>query len=279
VAELIAEDEPKPALEGTGPVGDVLHLGNDLFGDGTGWEGLVDGAMCGLDILMYCENPLGGLIAAGVGWLLEHVPGVSDVWDKLTGDAGAIEQIAGTWDNISKSLDSSHSSYATSASQIEKWSGPAAKSYAQVSNAYATAIAGASTEAEALSIVVRLIGGLVAGTKDIVYDLISEFIEFTVLPAILGAIATSWCTFGGSIAVAVTYIEIQADITAGQVTLKITHTSEQIVVVGERTVKVVGKLGKMERALKELAEALEKNKSLAKKLLLPVVHGEVEQAH
>jgi hypothetical protein len=278
MAELVAEHEAKPGLEGSGAVGDVVHLGNDLFGDGTGWETMVDGALCGVDILLYCENPLGGLIAAGVGWLLEHMPGISEVWDKLTGDPGAIEQIAATWDNISRALNSDQSAYTSASSQIEQWTGPAAQSYAQVANAYATALAGASTEAEALAVVVRLVGGLVATTKDLIYTLISEFIEFTVLPAILGAIATSWCTFGGSIAVAITYIEIQADITAGQITVKITHATEEIVVISERTARVVGKLAKMEHALSELAKELEKNKSLVKETLEAATHGEVEQA-
>jgi len=278
VGELIAEEEAKPALEGTGAVGDVLHLGNDLFGDGTGWETLVDGGLVGIDILANMENPLGGLISAGVGWLLEHVPGISDIWDKLTGDPAAIEQIAATWENIAHSLEESCKEYTSTSSQIETWSGPAKESYTQVANAYASALGGTSTEAEALSVVVKLIGGLVAATKDLIYTIISDFVEFTVLPAILGALATSWCTFGGSVAAAITYIEIQADVAAGQITIKITHTTEQIVVISERTATVIGKLAKLEHALTELGEEVAKNKNLAKEALLAVAHGETEKA-
>lgn len=278
MSELIAEQEGKPALEGTGAVGDVIHLGNDLFGDGTGWEALVDGGLVGIDILANMENPLNGLISAGVGWLLEHIPGITDIWDKLTGDPGAIEQIAATWENIAHSLEESAKSYTSTSNEIETWSGPAKESYTQVANAYATTIGGTSTEAEALAVVVKLVGGLVAATKDVIYTIISDFIEFTVLPAILGALATSWCTFGGSVAAAITYIEIQADVAAGQITLKITHTTEQIVVISERTAKVVGKLAKMEHALSELAEELAKNRNVGKELLLAVAHGETEQA-
>jgi hypothetical protein len=278
VSELIAEKEGTPGLEGTGAVGDVIHLGSDLFGDGTGWETLVDGGLVGIDILANMENPLNGLISAGVGWLLEHVPGISDIWDKLTGDPGAIEQIAATWENIARSLEESGNAYTSASSQIESWSGPAKESYTQVANAYATALAGTSTEAEALSVVVKLVGGLVAGAKDVIYTIISDFVEFTVLPAILSALATSWCTFGGSVAAAITYIEIQADIAAGQITLKITHTTEQITVISERTATVVGKLAKLEHALSELAKEVDQSRNIAKELLIAAAHGETEQA-
>jgi methyl-accepting chemotaxis protein len=280
VAELIAEKESKPGTEGSGAAGDIYNLGADLVSDSQGWDTLLDEAMVGIDILMNCENPLGGLISAGVGWLLEHIPGISDIWDKLTGDPQAIEQIANTWDNISRSLGESQTSYLTASNQIEKWSGPASDSYRQVANAYASSLSGASMEAEALAVVVRLVGGLAATVKDAIYKIISDFVEFTVLPAILGAIATSWCTFGGSIGVAITYIEIQADITAGQVTVKITETTEEITVISERTAKVLAKLAKMKTALKDLSEELEKNKTLAskaKELAEAAARSETEQ--
>lgn len=277
MAELVAEKESKPGLEGTGVVGDVTHLGQALFGDADGWEVGIDTALCAIDVLSSYANPLGALISAGVGWLLEHVPGISDIWDKLMGDATAIEQIANTWDNIAKSLQETQESFAEASSEIESWQGDARESYTKVAEALASALSGESTEAEGMSVVVRLIGALCAGLKDIVYTLISEFIEFTVLPAILGAIASAWCTFGGSIGIAITYIEIQADITAEQITVKITRVTEEITMLTGRTAKVVSKLDDLRSALKELSETLEANKSWARELSIAFGHGGVEQ--
>jgi hypothetical protein len=278
MSELIAENEGKSATDGSGVAADVVHLSQDLTGDASGWETSVDSVLCGLDILFNCANPLGGLISAGVGWLIEHIPGISDVWDKLMGDAAGIEQIANTWDNIARSVNSSKLSYDTASTQIESWSGPAAESYRSCAQAYSAALAGASTEAEALAVVVRLIGGIAAGCKDTIYTLISEFIEFTVLPAILAALATSWCTFGGSIAAAITYIEIQADITAGQITVQITRTTEEIVVLSERAARIVTKLEDLGRSLAALHQAVEEGGGLAKELLKGITHGEVESS-
>ena len=88
------------------------------------------------------------------------------------------------------------------------------------------------------------------------------------LPGVLG---------GGSIAVAITYIEVQADIAAGQITIKITHTTEEIVVLSERTAKVLTKLAELERALSALHKVIEENSSIAKELMKGIAHGELEQ--
>ena len=194
------------------------------------------------------------------------------------GEPPPIEQIANTWDNIAQiPAARRRQNFAEASSEIESWQGDARESYTKVAEALASALSGESTEAEGMSVVVRLIGGSVRRLKDIVYTLISEFIEFTVLPAILGAIASAWCTFGGSIGVAITYIEIQADITAEQITVKITRVTEEITMLTGRTAKVVSKLDDLRSALKELSETLEANKSWARELSIAFGHGGVEQ--
>jgi methyl-accepting chemotaxis protein len=281
MTELIAEDERKTGGEGGGTATDLFNLFSDLSGDADGWETGMDTALVAIDVLSNAANPLGGLISAGVGWLLEHIPGISDIWDKLMGDASAIEQIAKTWENISKSLGETGKSFGEASKEIESWEGKAKQSYTNVAKAFEASVSGAAIESEALAIVVRLIGGICAGLKDVIYTLIAEFIEFTVLPAILSALATSWCTFGGSIAAAITYIEIQADITAEQITVKITRVTEEITILGERATKIVAKLDKMISKLKELKETLEEGttvaKHTAKEVGKGVGKGEVEQ--
>lgn len=274
---LIAENEGKGAGEGGGVALDLYNLGHDLASDGVGWESGIDTAMVAVDYLSSALNPLGALISAGVGWLIEHIPGISDIWDKLMGDAAAIEQIAQTWDNISRSLNSNCQQLVQASNQIERWSGSARDSYTKVAQAFESSVQGASVESEALAIVVRLIGGICSGLKDFAYEKIADFIEFTVIPAILSALATAWCTFGGSVAAAITYIEIQADISAGEITLKITHVSEEIVVLGERATKIVAKLEKMKSTLKELDELVKANANLARDLATALAHGGLEQ--
>lgn len=277
--ELVAENEGTSSTLGSSLATDVANLGRDLVTDNAGWTTVIDTALTEIDILTSAANPLGALIANGVGWLLEHIPGISDVWDKLMGDAGRIEQMSATWENIARSLDTSRSGYDAASGEIEQWTGPAAESYRRVAQAYSSALGGASAEAEGLAVVVQILGGLVATCKDVVYTLIADFVEFTVLPAILGAIATSWCTFGGSIAVAITYIEVQADIAAGQITIKITKTTEEITVLTTRVTKTGERLLSMKSALHELEESLERNgklRAFLKDTAGAAAHGETE---
>lgn len=275
MAELIAEEEHHWET-GSGSVGDLFHLGQDLTTDAISWNTAFDGVMVGIDVLTWAANPLGGLIAAGVGWLLEHLPFISDVWDKLTGDAEKIEQVSATWENIAKALDSAKETYADASSQIERWSGDAAESYRRCAEAFESSVGGTAAQAEAFAFVVKGVGGLVATTKDLIYTIIAEFIEFTVLPSILGAIATSWCTFGGSIGVAITYIEIQADICGVQISGKIAIASEEVVVVSERTAKGVAKLLATKEGLKTLQEGLEASKSWTREVLEALAHAGAE---
>ena len=277
MAELIAETEPTSGTEGSGTVGDIIHLGEDLTTDALSWNTAFDAAMIGVDYLTWAENPLGGLIAAGVGWLLEHLPLLSDVWDKLMGDAAKIEQVTATWENIAKALDSAKESYASASSEIEQWSGDAAESYRTCAEAYESALGATATECEAYAFVVTGVGGLVATTKDLVYTIIAEFIEFTVIPAILSALATSWFTFGSSIGVAIAYIEVQADIAGVQITGKIAMGTQEVVVISERTAKGVSKLFTMEDSLRALGKELEENKSWAKEALKALAHAGAEK--
>jgi hypothetical protein len=277
MGELIAPTEPTSGTEGSGSVGDVIHLGQDLTTDALSWNTAFDTAMVGIDYLTWAENPLGGLISAGVGWLLEHMPVLSDVWDKLTGDAAKIEQVSATWENIAKALEAARESYASASAQIEQWSGDAADSYRRCAEAYEVALGATAAEAEAFAFVVTGVGGLCATTKDLVYGIIADFIEFTVIPAILSALATSWFTFGSSIGVAIAYIEVQAELAGFQVTERITVGTEEVVVVSERTAKGVSKLFAMEDALRELGEHLEEGKSLGREAVKALAHAGAEK--
>lgn len=275
--ELIAPTESTPGTEGSGAVGDVITFSDDLISDGLNWNTAFDAGMVGIDVLTWMDNPLGGLISAGVGWLLEHLPYISDVWDKLTGDAGKIEQTSATWENIARAIDSARDSYTSASAEIEQWSGAAADSYRTCAKAYESSLSATATQAQAYSYVVKGVGGLVATTKDLIYTIISNFIEFTVIPAILSALATSWCTFGGSIGVAIAYIEVQADIAGVQISGKIAVASEEVLVISERTAKGVTKLLTMKQALKELGIRLDEERNWGKEAVKAAAHAATEK--
>lgn len=276
MAGLIAPDASS-GLDGAGAAGDLVHLGQDLTSDALSWNTAFDAAEIGFDYLSYAGNPFGALISAGVGWLLEHLPYISDAWDKLTGDAGKIEQTAATWENIAQALAASQQAFGSASAQVEQWSGAAADSYRTCAEGYASMLDGTGTQAEAFALAVRGVGGLVATVKDVVYMIISDFIEFTVIPAILGAIATSWCTFGGSIGVAIAYIEVQADIAGVQITGRIAVGTQEVLVVSERTAKAVAKLLAAEDAVRAFGRRLEDSTKFGTEVLKVLGHDTTDQ--
>ena len=64
----------------------------------------------------FCEDPLQGLLSAGIGWLIEHVSFLSEPLDYLAGDPDLVQEKAQTWDNIKTALEQAAKDYQQSAS-------------------------------------------------------------------------------------------------------------------------------------------------------------------
>ena len=254
---LVAESEGPSPVSGISVSDDLYHACEDVFSEGNVLNGLFDLGALAIDSWMTFEDPFGSLIAYGVGWLMEHIPGLSDFWNKLSGDPEEIGAAASTWQNIANSLRSSAGEYQTISGQIESWQGDARESYTKVANAYYNSLEATAGGCDGLGLVTNLVGGIVTLLRELVYTIIKDFIEFTVIPAVLSALATSWCTFGGSLAAAITYIEIQADFAAEQVTVKVTETTTKIYTVSEKSAAFIEKLLTMSTKVKALNEGLE----------------------
>ena len=86
----------------------------------------------GLDMLGTVLDPFGSILAAGVGWLLEHVGPLSDALDALTGDPDVISSHAETWQNVGTELASISADLLKAVDEdTTTWTGPAADTYRQ----------------------------------------------------------------------------------------------------------------------------------------------------
>ena len=57
-----------------------------------------------LDGISMALDPIGSLIAMGLGWLMDHIEPLKGWLNDLTGDAGEVAGFAGTWQNIASHL-------------------------------------------------------------------------------------------------------------------------------------------------------------------------------
>ena len=80
---------PTSMFDGSGMISDVANTAKDLAnGDGLGVA--MDGAASALDTLGVIEDPLGSLLSAGVGWLIEHLDFLRQPLDLLAPELGVV---------------------------------------------------------------------------------------------------------------------------------------------------------------------------------------------
>ncbi|GLZ43602.1 WXG100 family type VII secretion target [Actinokineospora sp. NBRC 105648] len=198
--DLVADAEGPKTYAGSGGLESVMNLRQDL-GDDSNWQELaVDGVMVGIDALSMVVNPLGELVKAGVGWLMEHLDFIREPLEVLTGDPGQIDAIAKTWENIGTRLDQMNADYTTAMAQTSGWSGDAATAYRGVAGDYLAALAQMANQARDAANGVKTAGVVVGTTRAIVFDLVATFVSDVITRALL-ALASSWFTLGASVGV------------------------------------------------------------------------------
>lgn len=206
---LVAEAEGPSATAGTGLLNDVTNLATDRGA----LDFTLDGVSFGLDALSMTLDPFGAVASAGVGWLLNHVGFLREFLDQLTGDAAQIQAVAATWRNIERELVDAGDQYQTALSGVSSWSGVAADDYRQAASDYVRLLEAIAQQCNTTAEGVEIAGILVGTERALVYDALSSFIGRCVVEAV-AAVASSWFTFGGSLAAFVAVVDVDASIQA-----------------------------------------------------------------
>ena len=195
-----AHDTDK-AFAGTGVAGDIHTFATGLTGDASALTTGVAGVASGLGLLGAAMAPLTALGSAGLGWLIEHVDFLEQALEELTGDPAAIEAQAQTWRNVAKQVRGSAAEYSSTAATLPAtWHGEGANSYQGAAGAFDHALQSSADGAEGAASAIETAGVLVGIERGLIRDLISEFVAWLIVEAGI-ALATSWCSFGASIAV------------------------------------------------------------------------------
>ncbi|BAL86475.1 hypothetical protein AMIS_12550 [Actinoplanes missouriensis 431] len=161
---------------GLGLVGDVADIAEGIRNNS--WvDPVLGGVGAGLDLLTLAIDPLGGLMAWGVSWLMEHVRPLREALDHLAGNADQVAAHAATWSNVSAFTSGAGQDYAGHVTtDISGWSGAAADAYRDHARRHLESLDGLATATRGIAYAVEGAGLLVALVRGIVRDLIAEFV-------------------------------------------------------------------------------------------------------
>jgi RHS repeat-associated protein len=142
------------------------------------WASVAMGSVgTALDALSMAMDPFGAILAAGVGWLMEHVGPLKEALNALAGNPDQIQANSETWANIAKELGSVGEDLVSMANNdTSSWTGQAGDAYRQRAADTAALIGTAKEGSEGASSGVKTAGEVVAAVRSLVRDIIAELV-------------------------------------------------------------------------------------------------------
>ncbi|ANZ42215.1 hypothetical protein BBK82_46080 [Lentzea guizhouensis] len=198
---LKVEGESTKATEGLGLFHDAAETVSAIS-QGNWAEGLMNAAGGAMGVAGFLADPLAGLVSAGFGWLIEHVPFLQEPLNWLTGNQQDLDSMSKTWGNISNHLDQ----VSTDLKQWVRtdsgqWQGEEFRAYETSGTGRADTYASVAQGAQGISVLVNICKTILNVVRGIVRDLISEAVGKLVSICIRWAPAMA--AFGAGVAGAI----------------------------------------------------------------------------
>jgi hypothetical protein len=173
---IAAEQDSTTAVSGIGIAESAVDLASGI--ESGNWVEIGFGAAgVGLEALSIAMDPAGALLSAGVGWLMEHVEPLSEILDRLAGDADAVAAHAATWRNVAQAVGDVAADYGPAvAADTAGWTGAAADAYRTRGTDLANLLSAASTASGGVGTAVEMAGMIVGVVREIVRDLIADLV-------------------------------------------------------------------------------------------------------
>jgi hypothetical protein len=247
-------DNATSQTAGSGLFNDVATTVKD-FSDGDWLQAGMDVATDGLDLLGAAMDPLGTLVSAGVGWLIEHISFLKDGLDKLAGNPEAVTAKALTWQNVAKQLTETANSYEKTASGIGETykEGDGAAAYQATAKSYADSLRGAAGHARGASNAMQVGAAIVGTERGLIRDLISSFVGELIIKA-AAALATSWCTLGGTVAAFIADTVLEGAALAEKISTRIAKIVEKLETLAKSAGKSKGIIEAAANGLKKVGK-------------------------
>ena len=130
-----------------------------------------------LDVAATVIDPLGSLIGAGLGWLMEHLEPLKGWLNDLTGDAGAVLGFAGTWQNVADAMGAAGDELTRVVrADLEAMTGASIEAYAAYADGLADRIRATGGSASAIGGALKTCAMVVQVVHDLVRDTLASLV-------------------------------------------------------------------------------------------------------
>jgi hypothetical protein len=157
----------------------------------------------GTDLLAAALDPVGALIAAPLGELLNfvvhHCKFIAEPLAKLEGSDELVEAQAKAWDSVANEYIAAGNHHAGGISDMPGWTGNASGAYHDILKATNEAFAAVADAARGMGMGVRAAGVLVGMLRGFIWDMISQLLASAISSGI-AALAAAIPTVGASLA-------------------------------------------------------------------------------
>ncbi|WP_320065018.1 hypothetical protein [Micromonospora sp. RTGN7] len=225
----------------------------EAFRGGSWIDGAIGGFAAGLDTLALVVDPLGQLVSWGVAWLIEHLKPLSDALDWLAGDPDQITAYADTWSHVAAALRSSATDLdAAVAADLAGWWGETGGAYRAHAARHRETLSTMGAGAEAMAAVTTGTGLVVALVREIVRDLIADFVS------VLAVRLWEWLAIaGGTLGAGTPWVVAQVSTLAARWAAKIARLLTGLLSSLRRVAPILHRLGdvleRLEAELRRLA--------------------------
>lgn len=155
------------------------------------------------DTVAFALDPLAKLMAAGLGWLIEHISFLKEPLDQIAGDPAEIKKLAEELHKIAETLRSAATDLDSALqAQITHWKGAGYDSFKNEIDTRRGQIEDAGHSVDIAGYVVETTMALIAAVRALIRDLITTVLG-DIIATVLVGLALSVITFGASLVAAV----------------------------------------------------------------------------
>lgn len=161
----------------------------DAIQSGNWVEGGIAGFSAAMDTVAAVMDPIGTLIANGLGWLLDHIEPLKGWLNDLTGNAAGVQAFAATWNNVGARMNELGVTAQNRLADLDGLSGETITAYTAHVQGLSQHLTTSGQWAGAISTGLSMASSLVQMTHDLVRDAISQIVGMAISAAIT-AVAT-----------------------------------------------------------------------------------------